>query len=47
MPGRDLRSCRLLVATGGVFAHSIDAGAIVRNALNELDGPLAPSDPEI
>jgi uncharacterized protein (TIGR01319 family) len=47
VPGRDLRSCRLLVATGGVFAHSADAGVIVRGALNELDGPFVPSNPEI
>src|SRR5262249_12472322 len=45
--GRDLRSCRLLLATGGVFAHSADAGSIVRGALRDLDGPFVPRDPAI
>jgi uncharacterized protein (TIGR01319 family) len=45
--GRDLRPCRLLLATGGVFAHSADAAAVIRRALADLDGPLVPSEPAI
>jgi hypothetical protein len=45
--GKDLRPCRLLVATGGAFRHASDAVATVCSALASIEGAQAPKDPAI
>jgi uncharacterized protein (TIGR01319 family) len=48
--GRDLRPCRFLIATGGVFAHAAgpgDAEAIIRAGLAELGSQFVPESPAI
>lgn len=45
--GKDLRTCRLLVATGGVFGHLADPESTIRAALDGLDAALIPKRPAV
>lgn len=45
--GKDLRSCRRLVVTGGVFRHLGDPAATVAAALCAVDGSLVPKTPAV
>lgn len=45
--GKDLRSCRLLVATGGAFRHDADPERTIRCALSNCEAVQAPRDPRI
>ena len=45
--GKDLRSTRLMVATGGAFRFVDDAMVTVRTGLADIEGVQAPKDPEI
>jgi uncharacterized protein (TIGR01319 family) len=45
--GKDLRSCRLMVATGGAFHHVGDPVAVVEAALAAIDDAQAPRQPGI
>ena len=45
--GKDLRDCRVLIATGGVFRHVERPDAAVDDALAEIEGVHAPEAPAI
>lgn len=45
--GKDLRACRRLVATGGVFRHLSDPAGIVGAALADVEGSLVPRSPTV
>lgn len=45
--GKDLRPCRLLVATGGAFHHVDDPTAVVEAALSAINDAQAPRQPWI
>ena len=45
--GKDLRRCRILLATGGVFQHLHDPERVVRAALEWTDTALVPRDPRV
>ena len=45
--GKDLRNCRRVVVTGGVFRHLTDPAAIVGAALTAVDGSLVPKTPTV
>lgn len=45
--GKDLRTCRHLMATGGVFRHLTDPEVTIRAALAALDGALVPKRPVV
>jgi uncharacterized protein (TIGR01319 family) len=45
--GKDLRPCRVLVATGGAFRHADDATALTSSALASIDGAQVPVSPAI
>jgi uncharacterized protein (TIGR01319 family) len=45
--GKDLRPCRVLVATGGVFRHAADPVALTRAALGAIDDAQVPRAPVI
>lgn len=45
--GKDLRGCRRLVVTGGVFRHLSDPAATVAAALSAVDGSLVPRTPAV
>ena len=45
--GKDLRACRLLVATGGAFRHDVDPKRAIRDALASISAVQAPRNPFI